>query len=68
MAIERIVRPFQTGDVTPPRLTTGNGQTKSIDVVRIIIGKQNKGTVLQKSESSSTTFYMKHKQKEEPNA
>lgn len=65
MSLERVVRPFQTGDVTPPRLTTGNSQTKSVEPVRLIIGLRGKGKVLQKSESSSTSFYVKHKQKEE---
>jgi hypothetical protein len=67
MSLEKIIRPFQTRETTPPRLvlTPVSAQAdtggKSVEIV---IGKSPSVKLLQGSETIDVTYYMKKWMKE----
>jgi hypothetical protein len=67
MSFEKIVRPFQTREITPPRFVmnpvTVQAQT-GIEPVEIIIGKSPAVKVINGSETIDVTYYMKKWMKE----
>lgn len=62
-ALELIVRPFQTGDVSPPRALLPATGTKS-PVVKIQLGRAGGTKTFQGNISLSTTLYNKKWPKE----
>lgn len=65
MSLERIVRPFQTRDVTPPRRVVDVAQSQDPAGVVLTIGKGGSGNVMHGSISYSMTIYMDTKLKED---
>jgi hypothetical protein len=74
MSLERIIRPFATREVTPPRVaiagnsvSTANASTAA-DTVTITIGKSFKVKTVNGSETIDVTYYLKKwmKEKKEP--
>jgi hypothetical protein len=67
MSLEKIIRPFQTREITPPRIVltpiTAQADTSGEPVV-ITIGKSPSVKVLQGSETIDVTYYMKKWMKE----
>lgn len=66
MSLERIVRPFQTRETTPPRVVlNGKLQTSAAaDTVKIDIGKSWSVKTLNGSETIDVSYYMKKWMKE----
>ncbi len=70
MSLEKIVRPFQTREVTPPRIVlTGNqistpSAVTSTDTVKIVIGKSGSIKTVNGSETIDVSYYMKKWMKE----
>lgn len=71
MSLEKIVRPFQTRDTSPPRIVlTGNqisvaNAVTATDVVKVIIGKSSGVKSVNGSETIDVTYYMKKWMKEQ---
>ena len=67
MSLEKIIRPFQTRETTPPRFVmnpvTAQAATPAQPVV-ITIGKSPSVKVLNGSETIDVTYYMKKWMKE----
>jgi hypothetical protein len=67
MSLEKIIRPFQTREITPPRIVltpvTATADT-SAEPVTITIGKSPNVKLLQGSETIDVTYYMKKWMKE----
>jgi len=67
MSLEKIIRPFQTRETTPPRFVmnpvTAQAATPAQPVV-IVIGKSPAVKVLNGSETIDVTYYMKKWMKE----
>lgn len=58
MSFERIIRPFQTNEVSPPRLVLPeSGQ--SAQIVKVQIGRSGGGKIFQGEASASQTVYNK---------
>ena len=64
MSLERIVRPFQTGDVSPPRPAPSSAATASQDNVKINPGKNGNIKSFSGSYNLTVTFYYIKKPKE----
>lgn len=60
---ERIIRPFQTGDVTPPRRILKEGETPAANVV-FELSTGDSAKTFQGSRSEQLNFYMTKKWKE----
>lgn len=67
MSLEKIIRPFQTRETTPPRFVmnpvTAQAAT-GVEPVEIVIGKSPAVKVLNGSETIDVTYYMKKWMKE----
>jgi hypothetical protein len=67
MSLEKIIRPFQTREITPPRFVmnpvTAQAQT-GVEPVEIVIGKSPAVKALQGSETIDVSYYMKKWMKE----
>lgn len=55
-ALEKVVRPSELGDVTPPRRLP-DGRKGSTEPVRLRIGRSGRGRVFNGSGNSTTTYY-----------
>lgn len=64
MGFERIVRPYETGDGTPPSLVTQAGFTESNAPVRLRPGLVGRPKTYNASYATATTVYVIKKPKE----
>lgn len=69
MSLERIVRPFQTREVTPPRIALAKPisaaqNVTSENVVHLVIGKSWSVKSVNGSETIDVSYYMKKWMKE----
>jgi hypothetical protein len=64
MPIERLVRPYQTPELTPPQVEFAPGATESNAPVRLRIGLVGKSKIFQGSNSLTSTVYVIRKPKE----
>ncbi len=62
--LERIVRPFQTQEVSPPQRVLTDYQTDAPDSITLEYGRGGSGKLLQGSYSNTVTLYMDTKLKE----
>jgi hypothetical protein len=66
MSIEKIVRPYQTRDVSPPRVVVSAAPGTSDDPVVSTFGKSWSLKSLNGSETLDITYYMDKTMKEKP--
>jgi hypothetical protein len=64
MSIELIVRPFQTTDVTPPRVVPPATATALSPIVRLVVGRTGSTRTFHSSYSNAVTYYVKKWPKE----
>lgn len=70
MGLEKIVRPFQTREITPPRVAiTGNqvsvaGAVTATETVKVTIGRSGSVKTVSGSETLDVSYYMKKWMKE----
>lgn len=65
MSLEKIIRPFQTRETTPPRITLTPTQANTgATPATVTIGKGSEIKILQGSETIDVTYYMKKWMKE----
>lgn len=64
MSLERIVRPFQTGEVSPPRIVPSSEATATQDNVVINPGARGSVKTFSGSYSLTVTYYYIKKPKE----
>ena len=62
-SLERIVRPFQSKDVTPPQRVFNPSETP-VDNVRIVCGQAGSTKTFNSSHSSTVTSYVEGKHRE----
>lgn len=63
MTLERVVRPFQLRDVTPPRRSLTAYEVAAAPVA-LVLGKTGSGKAMHGSQSTTVTLYMDTKLKE----
>lgn len=68
MSLERIVRPFQTGDVSPPKPAPSSAATATQNNVVIYPGHNGSVKTFSGSYNLTVTFYYIKKPKEKPKA
>lgn len=68
MSLERIIRPFQTGEISPPRIVPSSDATATQDNVIINPGNRPSVKTFSGSYSLTVTFYYIKKPKEKQQA